>query len=177
MSLRQFTLHFSPKLYFCTTIKQKLKTMIDYIVNNLWTFWAIVMTICVIFELTTGGFFMLCFAFGALAAIPFTFVGLDLLWQIGIFTLASAAAIFLVRPIAVRYLHTTGEMPPASNADAIIGREGTVSEDIPENGYGRVALDGDDWKALSTDGSAIEKGTRVVITARDSLIVTVSAKK
>ena len=38
---------------------------------------------------------------------------------------------------------------------------------------GRVAIDGDDWKAVSEDGSVIEKGTPVVIVKMDSIIVTV----
>ena len=55
----------------------------------------------------------------------------------------------------------------------MIGREGRVTEDIEAGGYGRVAVDGDDWKALSADGNAISKGTRVRITKMDSIIATV----
>ena len=58
-----------------------------------------------------------------------------------------------------------------SNADAIIGRKAKVSQDIPANGYGRVAIDGDDWKATaSTD---IKKGDTVTIVTRESIILTV----
>jgi membrane protein implicated in regulation of membrane protease activity len=50
---------------------------------------------------------------------------------------------------------------------------GEVSETIELNGFGRVKLDGDDWKAQSQDAMRIEKGTRVRILSRDSIIVTV----
>ena len=60
------------------------------------------------------------------------------------------------------------------NADAIIGRTGSVSQAIAANGYGRVALDGDDWKAQSADGQPIAAGTRVRIVGRESIIVTVT---
>ena len=60
-----------------------------------------------------------------------------------------------------------------SDADAIIGRIGRVSEDIEENGFGRVALDGDDWKAATSDGRALPAGTRVKIVDRESIIITV----
>ena len=49
-----------------------------------------------------------------------------------------------------------------------------VSEEInPQTGTGRVAIDGDDWKAESDDDQLIEKGTRVVVVSRESIILTV----
>ena len=61
-----------------------------------------------------------------------------------------------------------------TNAEAIIGRKGIVSERVDASQHtGRVAIDGDDWKAVSEDGSVIEKGTDVVIIKLDSIIVTV----
>ena len=62
-----------------------------------------------------------------------------------------------------------------SNTDAIIGRIGTVSQTIPTGGYGRVKLDGDDWKAMSTDSDPLEVGMRVRIVGRESVIVTVES--
>ena len=60
-----------------------------------------------------------------------------------------------------------------SNADAIIGRTGRVSAAIEAGGYGRVAIDGDDWKAQSADGSQVEKDAWVKVIGRDSIIITV----
>jgi membrane protein implicated in regulation of membrane protease activity len=49
-----------------------------------------------------------------------------------------------------------------------------VSERVySEHHTGRVAIDGDDWKAVSVDGSVIEKGQSVEIIKLDSIIVTV----
>ena len=64
-----------------------------------------------------------------------------------------------------------------SNADAIIGRTGTVSQAIPVGGYGRVALDGDDWKACSSDTEELPAGTMVKIIDRESVIVKVTKLK
>jgi membrane protein implicated in regulation of membrane protease activity len=55
----------------------------------------------------------------------------------------------------------------------MVGKEGRVSEDIIAGGYGRVAIDGDDWKARSIDGSAIAQGARVRVVKMDSIIATV----
>ena len=74
--------------------------------------------------------------------------------------------------MALRYLHRN-DPDRVSNADALIGREGRVSETIPEGGSGRVAIDGDDWKAVSADGMAIEKGEKVKVVGRESIIITV----
>ena len=60
-----------------------------------------------------------------------------------------------------------------SNAEAMIGQTGRVSESIEAGGYGRVAIDGDDWKAKSADGCAIDKDVRVRVVKMDSIILTV----
>ena len=61
-----------------------------------------------------------------------------------------------------------------TNADALVGKRAVVSESIDAAQHtGRVAVDGDDWKAVSEDGSVIEKGTEVEIVKLDSIILTV----
>ena len=61
-----------------------------------------------------------------------------------------------------------------TNADALVGRRAVVSERIDAAQHtGRVAVDGDDWKAIAADGSVIEKGTEVEIVKLGSIILTV----
>ena len=81
-------------------------------------------------------------------------------------------SLFFVRPAALRYLHKNDDQR-VSNADAIIGREGRVVETIEADGFGRVAIDGDVWKAVTEDGSPIEKGQKVTVVSRESIIITV----
>lgn len=147
--------------------------MIDYFLSNMWQLWALVCLLCLILELFSGDFFIMCFSIAALfvaCVSPFT----SFTVQVIVFAILSLACLFFVRPVALKYLHKTEDR--ASNADAIIGRTGRVSETIEENGHGRVAIDGDDWKALSTDGLAIEKGTLVEVVSIDSIIITVKRK-
>ena len=80
--------------------------------------------------------------------------------------------LFFLRPLAITYLHRN-EPERLSNADALIGRTGIVSQEIAADGYGRVAIDGDDWKAVSSDKAKIEKGAKVVVVGRESIIITV----
>ena len=77
-----------------------------------------------------------------------------------------------MRPALIKKLHKP-HRERLSNAEAVIGQEGRVSERIVAGGYGRVAIDGDDWKALSADGSPIDKNTRVRVVKMDSIILTV----
>lgn len=149
--------------------------MIDYIAANLWAMWLVVAVLLLIVELCTGGFFILCFSVGAAcAAVVSPFVGVY--GQLVVFILISALSVFLVRPFALRYLHRNDE-GRISNADAILGRTGTVSQAIPVGGYGRVALDGDDWKACSTESEELPVGTAVTIVDRDSVIIKVTKLK
>ncbi len=150
--------------------------MIEYFTSNLWLIWIIVSILCLILELSSGDFFLLCFAIGAAAGAIIAGCGLSLTWQIIIVAVVSALSLMLVRPALLKKLHKPNR-ERLSNAEAMIGQTGRVSEDIEANGYGRVAIDGDDWKARSADGSAIDKGSRVRVVKMDSIILTVKPLK
>lgn len=137
--------------------------------------WAIVMLVCACAELLSGGLYIICLSVGALCTIPFAALGVDLPWQIVVFVIASVASIYTLRPLAKRYLHRKDSKKFTSNADAILGRQGIVSEEIPAHGHGYLALDGDQWRANTIDGKPLPKGSRARIVARKSLIVTVEA--
>jgi membrane protein implicated in regulation of membrane protease activity len=48
-----------------------------------------------------------------------------------------------------------------------------VSQTIKAGEYGRVAIDGDDWKAESVESEDIPVGSKVEVLDRKSLILTV----
>ena len=146
--------------------------MIDFFTSNLWLIWIIISIVCLILELSSGDFFILCFAIGAAVAAVIAGCGASLTWQIVTFAVVSALSLLLVRPALLRKLHKP-QRERLSNAEAMIGQEGRVSENIEAGGYGRVAIDGDDWKARSADGSAIDKDVRVRVVKMDSIILTV----
>ena len=145
--------------------------MIEYFLDNMWAVWAVVAVLGLIIELSSGDFFVICFSIGAVGAAiaaPFsnTYV------QLGVFAVVTALSIFQVRPFALRYLHKNEE-PRVSNADALIGQTGRVSQTIPVGEYGRVAIGGDDWKAQSVSKVPIPVGTAVRVVSRESIIITV----
>ena len=99
-------------------------------------------------------------------------VGLNFYWQLFVLAVFSLLSIFFVRPLALRYLHRNEPAKP-SNADALIGRTGKVTEPISTDRPGYVQIDGDQWKAVSLSQTDISKGTTVRIVDRQSTVVTV----
>lgn len=136
-----------------------------------WMLFAIVAVVCLIAELTTGTFYILCFAFGAIITMLFSFVNIDIKILAIIFSISSVACVCFIRPLLLRF--EDKKKAVKMNVDAIIGAKGIVSEEIPEYGYGRVKAGGDDWKAQCENGVKLAVGTRIEVIGRDSLILTV----
>lgn len=144
--------------------------MIDYLIANMWQVWAVVSIVCLILELSSGDFFIICFSIGAVFSIVAAVLGLDIYWQLFIFAIFSLLSVLFVRPVALRYLHKNDPNKP-SNADALIGRTGKVTEPITVGSNGYVQIDGDLWRAVSN--SDIPVGTTVRVIGRESTIITV----
>ena len=138
---------------------------------EIWHYWAIAALLLVVGEIFTSTFALICLAIGAAAAAVAAAVGCILEMQLVWFIVGTIASFLIVRPL-LRRLSKVDEVP--TNADALIGRRATVSEEInPQTGTGRVAIDGDDWKAESENDEPIEKGAKVVVVSRESIILTV----
>ena len=145
--------------------------MIEYLSEHLWQMWAVIAVLCLILELTAGDFFILCFSIGAAFAAMSAAFGAGFYVQLAVFAVFTLVSLFLVRPFALRYLHRNDENR-VSNADALLGRHGKVVETIEADGFGRVQIDGDVWKAV-TKGETIPVGTTVLVVDRESTIITV----
>ena len=140
---------------------------------EIYQYWLIAAIILVIVEICTAAFGSICFAIGAGFAALAAGLGASFTWQIVIFALVSMLTFIFLRPVVIRFLEKRSK-DVKTNADALIGRKGVVSERIDSAQHtGRVAVDGDDWKAVTADGTAVEKGEEVVIVSRESIIVTV----
>lgn len=148
--------------------------MIEYLAQHLWQMWAVVAVICLILELTAGDFFIICFSIGAVFAAITAAVGGGIYLQLLMFAVFTLVSLFWVRPFAQRYLHK-GEDLRVSNADALLERHGRVVETVKANGFGRVQIDGDIWKAVTNESTDIPEGTNVRVIGRESTIITVES--
>ena len=146
--------------------------MIEYFAEHLWQVWAVVAVICLILEMTAGDFFIICFSIGAVFAAITALVGGNIYWQLLLFAIFTLISLFWVRPFAQRYLHK-GEDNRVSNADALMGRQGRVVEAVKADGFGRVQIDGDIWKAVTNESQDIVAGKNVRVVGRESTIITV----
>lgn len=148
--------------------------MIEYLTSNLWLVWTLICVLALILEVSSGTFYLMCFAIGAACSIVVSLFATPFWVQVLIFAVASALCVFGVRPFAVKYLHPA-HADRTSNADALIGREGTVIEPVTPGHPGYVKVDGDEWRAVPKGGASFVLGDRVRIVARDSIIVTVAS--
>lgn len=144
----------------------------DYLTAHLWQLWATLIFVCLILELFSGDFFITCFAIGGLFGLCSSLLDFPFWAQIIIWIVFSLLSIWLIRPRLAALLHKGGE-ERQSNADALIGREGTVIETIEPGQHGYVKVDGDEWKAVSTAADTLAVGEPVRIVGRESIIVTV----
>ena len=140
---------------------------------EIYQYWLIAAILLVIFEICSATFGAICFAIGAGFSALAAGLGANFTWQIVIFAAVSLLTFVFLRPFIMKFMDRKSK-DVKTNADALIGRRGVVSERIDAKQHtGRVAIDGDDWKAVSEDGSVIEKGTSVEIVKREGIIITV----
>jgi len=150
--------------------------MIEYLAQHLWQMWAIVAVVCLIMELMAGDFFIICFSIGAVFAAITAAVGGGIYLQLLMFAVFTLISLFWIRPFAQRYLHK-GEDNRVSNADALLDRHGRVVETVKADGFGRVQIDGDIWKAVTNETADIPEGSNVRVIGRESTIITVETIK
>lgn len=137
-------------------------------------FWSVLLVLCLIIEGATVSLTTIWFAVGAAGGIIASLLNVPVFLQWLIFIVISAALLFLVRPAVKKIMPSKIE---PTNADLNIGRSAQVIQRIDNiSSSGRVRLDGVDWAALSEDGSVIENGESVTVTAVNSAKLIVKKK-
>lgn len=137
-------------------------------------FWSVLLVLFLIIEGATVSLTTIWFAVGAAGGIIASLLNVPVFLQWLIFIVISAALLFLVRPAAKKIMPSKIE---PTNADLNIGRSAQVIQRIDNiSSSGRVRLDGVDWAALSEDGSVIESGESVTVTAVNSAKLIVKKK-
>lgn len=137
--------------------------------------WLVAMIVLLIVEAIVPGLVSIWFAIGALAALVSALLGAPLWLQMVWFLVVSVVALALTRPLVKKYVN--GRVQP-TNADALIGRDCVVTEDIDNiAGTGAVKVDGKVWTARFVDenvhfqaGSIVTavriEGVKLIVTER-----------
>ena len=141
---------------------------------TIWQIWLLIAAVFVVIEIFTAGFAVACFSVGCVCGAIIAACDGSLTWQIVAFAIGTFLAFVFIRPFVMKYIDKkTNDDHVKTNMDNIIGKTAVVTERIEENGYGRVKIDGDDWKAQTTDGTLAEVGEKVKIESFESIILTV----
>lgn len=123
--------------------------------------WTAAIILFGVVEAATAGLVCIWFAVGAVAALLTAVFSASVPLQIGVFLVASAAALALTRPLVKRL--TQAQMVP-TNLDQVIGKMARVTEAIDnESSVGAVYVDGKTWTARTVDEEIIPAGAQVRI--------------
>jgi membrane protein implicated in regulation of membrane protease activity len=138
---------------------------------DIWLYWVIAALLLFIVELFTAGFAVICLSIGAVGGAIAAYMDASIEIQLLTFAIISLVAILGVRPLLKSLFFKKGEKV-ATNASAMVGKRGVVCQLVDEVS-GRVMIEGVDWRAITADGSVLAKGTKVEVTAIDSIVLTV----
>lgn len=121
-------------------------------------FWGILFIATVVIESMTVQLISIWFSVGSAAAFIAAVFHAPLSVQLILFLVLSVLLLICTRPL-VRKISTK-----PTNADALIGKAGIVTETIDNlQNRGRAKIDGLSWNARSTDSSLIEEGAAVKV--------------
>ena len=128
---------------------------------NIWAIiWLAMIVVFLIMEAATVQLISTWFAAGALAAMIVSLIGGAVWLQIVVFLTVSIVLLVLLWPMARKHLKPK---LVATNADALIGRVCTVTEEIDPVEGGRVKLGDVTWSARSVSDTQIPAGTLVKV--------------
>lgn len=138
-----------------------------------WIVWFLGGVLLVIAEAVVPGFFLASLGLASLVTAAASALGATITQQVGAFAVATFISYFGFRRVFEAFFHPSHNRL-ATGVDALIGREGQVTTAVAGGpGGGRVAVGGDDWRAVSEDGQPIEEGDVVVVTAVTGATLTV----
>lgn len=132
--------------------------------------WVVVAIVSGVGEVLTGSFFLLPFAIGAVVAALASALGAELPVVLPLFLVVSLGSLVWLRRVAQRF----DRQAPVIKAGAgrYIGAIGRVTSSISGPMEGRVLIEGQTWRALSTNREPIDAGVQVrVVEVRGTALV------
>ncbi|GAA4472656.1 hypothetical protein GCM10023190_03470 [Enteractinococcus fodinae] len=146
--------------------------MIEWVVENFWSFWLIMMLLLVSAQVITGEMTFLLIATGTLTAIIADVLGAPIYVQFIIVTIISIASLFWLRSFDTkRKANDAGPSPWSVNR--YVGRIGEVTEEVTSS-HGMVRIGNEIWSARTYSPTPIPVETPVVIQQIEGAIVWVA---
>lgn len=134
----------------------------DWLREYAWETWLGLTIMLTVAEMFSMDLILLMLAAGAGVGMIAALLGAPLVLQVLLFSGASFAALALVRPGALKRLHSGPEL--SLGHGKLVGHQGLVLSRISDQELGRVKLDGQEWSARPYDETlVIEPGETVEV--------------
>jgi membrane protein implicated in regulation of membrane protease activity len=139
-----------------------------------WLAWALTAIALLIGEVLTGTFYLAALALAAVIPAIAAAFGLGVGAQIGGFVIFALLSLWKGRPLLEAAIHPDSRQL-STNVAGVVGSVGHVREWLADGARtGRVAIGGDDWRAVSMDGRPIPVGKQVVVVDVQGVTLTVA---
>lgn len=133
----------------------------EYLLSNPWLLWTVVGVFFLAVELSTTALVAIWFVAAAvITAVLSTFID-SVVMQIGIFLILSGVFMVVFRNLYRKRIKKRDETLRPENQ--LIGKSAVTTEKTDKNG-GKVLAGDVYWRAVTDDGSTIEKDETVIIT-------------
>ena len=138
--------------------------------------WIAVALLFAVVEVATVSLFAAFLAVGALGAAVVAFVGQGLIPQALAFVVVAGLGVVVARPYLMRHLRKHASVETVSGAQTMIGEMAVVVHRLNgASSRGHVRILGENWPAMTRDGSVIEEGTSVRIVDLEGATLVVEA--
>lgn len=132
-----------------------------------WLLWFAAAVLLMVLEVFVPGFVLGCMAIGALGGMVASWLTDSWEVQLLVASVSAGVAFVFIRPFALKKLFRENELK--TNVDSLVGRRARVSQAFDMDLLkGRVAVDGDDWMAISHEKGELQEGAAVIIEKVDS---------
>ncbi len=148
--------------------------MVEWILDNFWSFWLIMMLLLVSVQVMTGEMTFLLIAAGALTAIIADVLGAPLYIQFIIMAVISIASLMWLRSFDTKR-RKNDDTPSPWSVNRYVGRVGEVTEEVTSS-TGMVRIGNEIWSARTYSPSPIPAETPVVIQQIEGAIVWVATR-
>lgn len=122
--------------------------------------WVVLIVVSLIVELITDELTIIWGTIGGIFAFVAALLHAQIWLQLLIFCVFTALTIIISRPIIKKYAQ---KEIIRTNADRIIGMVAVVCESFENNGIGKIIVNGQTWRAISTSNEAFFEGEKVQI--------------
>ena len=130
--------------------------MVEWIAENSWAFWLIVVLVFIGIEMLTLDLWFATMGLGAAGGVITDLVGGDFWVQLLVFAVLTLILMIFLRPVALKHL----QKPSATrtNVDALMGVQALVVETVTAQS-GTAKIGGETWTARAPAGVTIPSGS------------------